>query len=1066
MDNEHEFDDTLSDFDYEGALTALDEADALSASEMLHKLPMFQALFNQSVGDDLVLASFAEHVAGELSDRFALKAAKGGAFFRAREQEGLSHAYRFEYDQNLRAHLINGMLPALHVARQLHVWGADLFEDWNETYERIFISGYILHDFTKIEAVKQRLRDNGFKDWDAPDKEQMPVLERIFGEWCVNLGLDNFLETIGGFEQYTNELIYIACNTQRMKGTARAPFLYGHRVLESDARDLITELSRFADLTAYVARTPRDFVANESIRKLIAQELTSQFDEHRPIARFMYHHVAENRGLLLNFIHNGVIEAIAAETRIPLLYAPGGVVYLERHDAPALPDIDDVVATVVSQIRTNAGEELINTGKGAKRGNTFLQIDDSYNDFFTLPDMVLGSMKLIRRYIYSNKTPNRFEKMRAYRWTGRDNIPESTPTDPQDARADQIAEWAGFVETQFRDRYDPDTRKIVQWLLDELGIRDLEADFMQLKSEATRGGLRYWWHWAAVHVLDRQPPMDDVAVQEWLFQLSQKLVSELPGDLPESANINQETWYDLADYIKGVLTISGIKSQSVDEASELEQYVQAKVKRGVSACAMCGSDYPTRRPKETAVAFQPGVYTGRIGIGASNNKRNLCSICATEQLLRQLFLQNLDTGSKAESQRIRYLSFYPSYFFSPATLKVVQGAYQRIKAIRLSDNDFWRILREQDDLQDVTFWQGLDNFLLRQKGEVDESKFKKVLRYHENAQSTFFTVGFRNLDPTETESWVMPTLLAFVMAINLDVKVVVSDSGVPLMLESSELPETLWFDGLHPGIQQLISVKYDLKKAEKLLPADNPLKAYKLEPNTRPNVDDMSLALARLTAAYLIHLDTEYAPPKENWQRFTPIANALCESPLYVFHYLKKQERDDRPLTRNKIKRYLYYAELFNIQGDENMTHASELVRLYRGFYRAKTIKNANSILRPLSVVSDAILVADRSVFDSSEALYEIAYGELSRFMDRVGTGQADGRFPKGISVTERQSAMRDFARYFINNVFDKGFNSDVAALRGKQLNLLKSACEVLYRDAQYAEWDANEELESADIEQ
>jgi len=1057
MVNEYEFEDNFEydengDFDYEGAQAAIDNADDTPLIESLDKMPMFQALFHAAVGDDAVLSSFAEHVVGELSDRFALKAAKGGAFFQAREQEGLSHAHRFEHDQNLRAHLINGMLPTLRIARQFHAWGANFFEDWDETCERLFIAGYMLHDFTKIEAVQQRLLAAGFYEGEAPSESQMPVLEQVFGEWCVNLGLDHFLASIGGFEQFIDELIYIACNTQRMKGTARAPFLYRQRVLDSDMRDLLSELSRLADLTAYVAKTPRDFVANETIRKLIAQELTSQFDDYRPIARFTYHHVAENRGLLLNFIHNGVVEAIANESRIPLLYAPSGVVYLEHHDAPELPDIDTIIADVISQIRKQAGETLVNTGKGAKRGNTSMQIDDSYHDFFSMPEMIGNSMKLIRRYIRSNKTPSRFEKMIEYQWTGWDNIPESYPTDPKDARADQIAEWAGFVETQYRDRFNADTTSIVQWLLEQLGIPDLEDDFMQLKSEATRGGLRYWWHWAAAHVLHRQPPMDDVAVQEWLFQLSEKLVMTLQDELPESANIHQETWLDLSDYIKQVLTIGGIKSTSINEANELEQYIQAKVKRGIAACAMCGSDYPTRRPAETTVAFQPGVYTQRVRIGASNNKRNLCSICATEQLLQQLFVENLDTGSKAEAQRIRYLSFYPSYFFSPMTLRVVQRAYRHIKAIRLSDSDFWRMLRTQDDLQDVTFWQRLDNFLLRPDGEVNEAKFKKVLRYQETAQSTFFTVGFRNLKPTETESWVLPALLSFVMSICLDVKVVASDSSIPLMLESTDLPETLWFDGLHPSIQQLIAVR---------IKEDG---TRHIEPRSKMDVDSMSLALARLTAAYLIHLDTAYEPPKENWQRFTPVANALCESPLYVFHYLKKQERDDRPITRDKIRRYINYAkDLFNLQGDQDMTHASELVRLYRGFYRAKTTKNANSILRPLSVVSDALLVADQSVFDSSEALYEVAYGELYRFMARVGTGQADGRFPKGISQSERQQAMRDFARYFVTHVFVEGLNGDVAALRGKQLNLLKSSCEILYRDAQVAEWAERNESEESE---
>ncbi len=42
---------------------------------------------------------------------------------------------------------------------------------------------------------------------------------------------------------------------------------------------------------------------------------------------------------------------------------------------------------------------------------------------------------------------------------------------------------------------------------------------------------------------------------------------------------------------------------------------------------------------------------------------------------------------------------------------------------------------------------------------------------------------------------------------------------------------------------------------------------------------------------------------------------------------------------------------------------------------------------------------------------------------------------------------MRDFADYMVNQVFFRALRGDRSALRGRQLNLLKSACEVIYRD-------------------
>jgi hypothetical protein len=51
-----------------------------------------------------------------------------------------------------------------------------------------------------------------------------------------------------------------------------------------------------------------------------------------------------------------------------------------------------------------------------------------------------------------------------------------------------------------------------------------------------------------------------------------------------------------------------------------------------------------------------------------------------------------------------------------------------------------------------------------------------------------------------------------------------------------------------------------------------------------------------------------------------------------------------------------------------------------------------------------------------------------------------------GVKQIDTQ-AIDDFATYFVNDFFLQTLKGDLSALRGKQLNLLKSAVEVLYRD-------------------
>lgn len=988
--------------------------------------PMLQSLFEEYAAgtDDVVLNDFAQHVVGPLCEHFATVSAKGGAFFRQKEAEGAANTARYQRDQTLRGHLINGMLPARRVAGLLHRWGSKALRDWDETAERLFIAGYMLHDFTKVPAIKQALKDKGFREGEAPSEAQIRQLDGIFQTWCGLLGLDAFLAPIGGAELLAQDLIYIATNTQQLWGTARPESLYSRLHTDARVRDLAANVSHLADLLAYVAPSPRALVAHGTIRKVITELAFAPHLPNMQAGRLVYHHVAENRGLLLNFIHNAALDALAVDDqRVPFLFAPSGVVYLERYDAPPMPAPGALTAHIVAKIRQDIGAGMIRSKKGVKLGKDGLRVDESYNDVFDVRQVIRVSPSLLS--LIRNNVPKYLEKLQTLNYPGADDLPEYS-TDPRDARLRQMAEWASLLEIQIEERYPAIKGDFLFHVLNRWGIADLSGAFEALrtfKPEQREGtGIRYHWYWAAAHALARQPGISPDEVRDALEQLANELADMLAEELPETAQASEETWLDLADYVAGVLTISDAKDTFARKNEELRRYALTKGARGGAACALCGSDYRTRKQAETAVAFQPGVYTARVRIGASDNKRSICSICGLEQLLRQLFVENLDSGGTAEGQRIRYLSFYPSYFFTPETLALVRRFYRRLGNLRLGEKDL-RHAMSHTDLGDPTFWQRLDPFLLPRL----QSETKRIVRFNPAIDATFLMLGFRSFsDPSDTESWIVPAFLSLILPVCLDIKVVASESGMPLLLEADELPETVWFDGAHSAIRALVG-------------------------EGRVNVDDVLPMLTRLAAAYLIHLDTEYAPPKENWQRFTPIAHALMESPLYVFHFLKQQERDDKPISPQQVRRYIKYAEkIFSpTSGDVLMSHAKELVRLYRQFYRVDRPYQASSytLLRPLDIVADTLLNADPKLFDTKEALIEVARGQLK---DRLDSSETKAYVAPG---READQARRQFCEEFVG-IFDDLYKRDVAALRGKQLNLLRAACEVIYLDMYSADWE------------
>lgn len=73
---------------------------------------------------------------------------------------------------------------------------------------------------------------------------------------------------------------------------------------------------------------------------------------------------------------------------------------------------------------------------------------------------------------------------------------------------------------------------------------------------------------------------------------------------------------------------------------------------------------------------------------------------------------------------------------------------------------------------------------------------------------------------------------------------------------------------------------------------------------------------------------------------------------------------------------------------------------------------------------------------------------------------------PPGSTRARREEAMSQFATFFVNTVFYDALRGDVAALRGRQLNLLKSACEMLYREATARDWRERQAVEAVPEEE
>lgn len=128
--------------------------------------------------------------------------------------------------------------------------------------------------------------------------------------------------------------------------------------------------------------------------------------------------------------------------------------------------------------------------------------------------------------------------------------------------------------------------------------------------------------------------------------------------------------------------------------------------------------------------------------------------------------------------------------------------------------------------------------------------------------------------------------------------------------------------------------------------------------------------------------------------------------------------------------------------------YAQGLVDRYRAFYRAQRKLGGHisteGAIKPLKLATQILINSDSSL--RGQMLQQSIAARLMKLMQQIhGSGGAQGRWV--ISQESKEiEAIEEFSRYLVVEVFEKGFNSDLARLSGKQLGYLEDTCEFLYR--------------------
>ncbi|MBO0797281.1 MAG: type I-D CRISPR-associated protein Cas10d/Csc3 [Blastocatellia bacterium] len=1014
-----------------------DESREEAEPELLTVKLIREAVRRENPGDTAI-DDFARLVVPNMLRELAGFTAKGGLWIERKRAEGLK-SDRSGADQSLTAHLLNGLLPVVALIRCLCELDTSVARYLDKKAYRFFIAGYILHDWEKLPGVAARLEarfDEGFK----PDPiKHRDVFEEVLTEWAHKLGLDDFLESggLGSINAHLDTLAWITQNTQERYDTHR-PTVGFKLTLSEKVCELCANLTKMADKLASIVKHPAD-IAQISLIDLLHRLSDGQL-------RFTNHSLAEVQGVLTNIINNALLDAHRECGWQPFLFFPNGVAYCGATialtvDPAVIPD------TVVVKVRQLCARKLVQRYVGFGRDGKGLKFPDYYWLFFDAPALIYVGAGAASKKLHAGSNPasaKRSASLCDFRRKGL--LPESLDVEfGDDIRIDQLAEFCDLVERKVWQEFcktrklknPPDIAKII---LEQLELSDLSSGFETISNlnEAIRragekgntGGVPLSWYYVAAQYFKqpRNKGKSQEDIQELLSNLAASLAEKLKYSIPQNGD---DGWGDLRRYVAAMVALPAVRQPllPMQFLSELGLYEETK-QRGGKPCSLCSSSYEVSEQMETGVLFSPQVYTNKQTLFGSQAKRHICNICAVEMMLRQILMNRTQaSGGDFEGGKYRYLYIYPTYYFTTETNRFLREMYQKLRATRFRTGVRNHLINRETYEVDFSIarFQSMDSLLT-------EDPFDYVFKmdYPEDDPLTFFFAGLPpGREATDTESWVMPIFLALTLPFVIDAKVVVSESPVPLFNNGADFEETVFIDAPHSFAELLIA-------------------------KLRLRLDEILPNLQRLSAAYVIHLDANARQSRggydANWGRLSELARDLATSPLYVFHYLniwlRKQDKPDAL----PIKRVHEYITLYNYIESENeqerkaMNHARKLTELYRRFYRARGFKS-NAILKPIDFAADAVLKADRSLFTvDSGALTDVVAASLNKLLDRVLNNSAEGYSPMR-GAEERRQAVREFADYFVNDLFIGALKGDAARLAGQQLNLLRDTCDTLYRE-------------------
>src|SRR6266700_4189944 len=760
-----------------------------------------------------------------------------------------------------------------------------------------------MHDVDKIADVR-----------DVPTKSRTDI-ERTKDLIAEELRKCNVAAFFPDYAAYLEDIAFLVVNTQEKHGTHLNTFLWQLQLPERRI-SLLRSLCTYSDRIAYLIASPAGILTDESQR---LTSILSELSDNQLV--FSYHQLREVRGLLTNVINNGLVHLFieGREGIWPYLFFSDGVVYIKRKSLQFALTTEQIVDAVRKQLREICAERVRTTAPGFKFSiQGIAKHPGYYFEFLSLEEYAT----LLARYTISRTTNDitaiPMTKLRQMQESG--EIAADLPMDfPSDKRAGMVARFLSVIFVTMLGMLDKKQNslreQVTERVIEHLG---LQAYWAQAQTIPNKGGVEYRWFWLGACYLRDHPGITEYEGEGNLldtfnstFQFIIKLAGEeLRKQMPQKYLSHLTSHLDSIVEVPATMRAGGVLP---DFQGELARYAGAKSKGRKLICTLCNSAYPTEEQSDNAVLFQPWVYKNKLSLYAGKNAGGVCAICALELMLRQILQkgQLRLTGSKFEAMKTKYLAVYPNFFFTAETGAMVQGILDQLQDINFftmrrqlerrditvrellkleafaasnsnQNKPYIYIDEEEERVEDVeTFADEGDG---EEAASQSSSNERSYIKFEKTAYPGMCFFGMRaGKDNDDTSTWAMPAFLTLALPLVTNTKVVISEMPLPLFSSGYDFRETVIFDAPHPYLDRLLKGK-------------------------RVRVNELLKKVQLLTSVYSVNLDTYAKQGKPEWKHLSQIARDLETDPLFLFSYLRKQQRSENrdALRSNEVDQYIH----------------------------------------------------------------------------------------------------------------------------------------------------------------